>query len=225
MKILAIDTTTPDGSIAVLDDQRLLAEIGVSSTTTHSSRLLGSVQHLLAALGLDIGEIDGFAVSPGPGSFTGLRIGLSTVKALAFASGKPVAAVSSLAALAWKLRDDGPGLVAPVIDTKKGEIYAALFEIRSRRPAEVVTQGAYAPDSFLSLLPRRKVRFIGSGLDLCRDAAVRTLKDKAVFPARTSFIAAEVGRLGLGLLTIGKGVTAERLEPLYFRKSQAEDKR
>jgi tRNA threonylcarbamoyladenosine biosynthesis protein TsaB len=225
MKILAIDTTTPDGSIAVLDDERLLAEIGVASATTHSSRLLGSVQHLLAALRLDIRDIDAFAVSPGPGSFTGLRIGLSTVKALAFASGKPVAPVSSLAALAWKLRDDGPGLVAPVIDAKKGEIYAGLFEIGSRRPAEVVPQGAYAPDSFISLLPRRKVRFIGGGLTLCRDAAVCKLRDKAVFPARTSFIAAEGGRLGLGLLASGHGVAAERLEPLYFRASQAEDKR
>ena len=225
MKILAIDTTTPDGSIAVLDDERLLAEIGVASATTHSSRLLGSVQHLLAALGLDIRDIDAFAVSPGPGSFTGLRIGLSTVKAFAFASGKPVAPVSSLEALARKLWDDGPGLVAPVLDAKKGEIYAALFEIGSRRPVEVVSQGAYAPDSFVSLLPRRKVRFIGNGLALCRDAVVRKLKAKAFFPARTTFIAAEVGRLGLGLLAAGKGMPAERLEPLYFRKSQAEDKR
>ena len=113
-----------------------------------------------------------------------------------------------------------------MLDAKKGEIYAAFFEIRSRRKAEVVPQGAYAARFFSLAIPAdRKVLFIGNGLVLCRDAVVGALKDKARFPERAPFIAAEVGRLGLGPPAAGKGVSSERLEPLYFRKSQAEDKR
>ena len=102
MRILAVDTTTPSGSVAVLEDKRLLAEIGVESASTHSVRLFSSVSALLDALHLNILEIDGFAVTPGPGSFTGIRIGLSAIKSFALASGKPIAAVSSLKAMAWK---------------------------------------------------------------------------------------------------------------------------
>jgi tRNA threonylcarbamoyladenosine biosynthesis protein TsaB len=225
MRILAVDTTTPAGSVAVLEDERLLAEVGFILATTHSARLLGAVHHLLGALGLGIRNIDAFAVSPGPGSFTGLRIGLSTVKSLALASRKPIAAVSSLTALAAKLRDTGPGLVAPVLDAKKGEVYAALFDIRDRRMAEIVAQGAYPPGSFVARLPRRTIRFIGNGLALCREAVVGKLEDKALFPERSPFIAAEVGRLGYALLQSGKTASADTLEPLYFRSSQAEDKR
>jgi tRNA threonylcarbamoyladenosine biosynthesis protein TsaB len=164
MKILSVDTTTPAGSAAVLIDGEVLAEFGLVSPTTHSSWLLGAIHHLLSSLRIDIRDIDGFAVATGPGSFTGLRIGLSTVKSLAFASGKPVAPVSSLLALAWKARDSGRVLVAPMIDAKKGEIYAAVFEFDGNRAAEIVAQGAYAPRDFVGRLPgRRRRRFCARG--------------------------------------------------------------
>jgi tRNA threonylcarbamoyladenosine biosynthesis protein TsaB len=224
MRILAVDTTTPHGSVAVLEEDRLLAEIGIASATTHSARLLSSIHFLLESIGIEIRGIDGFAVTPGPGSFTGIRIGLSTVKSFAFASGRPVAAVSSLRALAWKFRDFAV-LAAPMLDAKKGEIYAALFEISANGLAEVVPQGAYSPDAFLASLPKgRPITIIGNGVEVCGDKIRVALGPDARFSLRSPFMAAEVGLLGREILAVGEGVSAEALEPLYFRKSQAEDR-
>ena len=223
MRILAVDTTTPHGSVAVLDADRLLAEIGIASATTHSSRLLSSIDLLLESVGLDIRAIDGFAVTPGPGSFTGIRIGLSTVKSFAFASGRPVAPVSSLRALAWKFRES-PVLAAPMLDAKKGEIYAALLEVSADGMVEIVPQGAYSPEAFLASLPAdRPVMIIGDGARVCGEK-IGALGPQAKISLRSPFIAAEVGLLGRAILAAGEGVTAEALEPLYYRSSQAEDK-
>jgi tRNA threonylcarbamoyladenosine biosynthesis protein TsaB len=225
MRILAVDTTTPDGSIAVLDGPRVLAELAVRSSSTHSSRLLSSIHFLLKALSLDIRDIGGFAVTPGPGSFTGIRIGLSTIKALAFASGKPVASVSSLRALAFRIADGAGRWMAPVLDAKKGEVYAALFDTAANL-APAVREGAYLPEDFLGRVgSRRTVLFSGNGAELARALIEKTLGKRAQFSPRPPFIAAEVGILGAGALGEGKGVRAEDLEPLYYRSSQAEEKR
>jgi tRNA threonylcarbamoyladenosine biosynthesis protein TsaB len=224
MLLLAVDTTTPSGSVALLEDDTLLGEIGLDSGATHSARLFRSIDFLVDALGRDIRRVDAFAVAAGPGSFTGLRIGIAAVKSLAFASGKPVAPVSSLLALASKLAAGGVPLVCPLLDAKKEEVYAALFESGPEGLAEVVPQGAYAPDAFFAALPAgRAIAFAGSGLGLYRDELLSRVGDSARFPARSPFIAAEVGRIGAGLIRAGRGVAAEALEPIYFRRSQAEE--
>jgi len=223
--ILAVDTTTPSGSVALLEDDALLGEVNVESAATHSARLLRSVDFLLGAAGRDVKDIDAYAVAAGPGSFTGIRIGVGAVKSLAFASGKPVAPVSTLLALAVKLAADGPRLVCPLLDAKKDEIYAGLFEARKAGLAEVIPQGAYAPDAFFARLPaRRVIAFAGSGLAAYRAKLLPYVRDKARFPRRSSFLAAEIGRIGGGMIRAGHGVAAASLEPLYFRSSQAEER-
>ena len=167
MRILSLDTTTGCGSVALLDNARLLAEINAESGLTHSARLLRTVDFLLKKNGLEIKDLDGFAVAAGPGSFTGIRIGLSTIKAFAFASRKPAAPVSTLAALALKLRETQGRLFCPFLDAKKGEVYAALYEPRDRELKAVIGEGAYGPDAFLSALPaHRVIHFIGNGVDV-----------------------------------------------------------
>jgi tRNA threonylcarbamoyladenosine biosynthesis protein TsaB len=226
MRLLALDTTTGCGSVALLENSRLLAEINTESGLTHSARLLRTVDFLLKKNGLGIEDMDGFAVAAGPGSFTGIRIGLSTVKAFAFASRKPVAPVSSLAALAQKLRETQGRLFCPFLDAKKGEVYAALYEPRDKELKAVIGEGAYAPDAFLTRLPaHRMIHFIGNGVSVYRDRIRAYLKDKARFTSRSLFIGYEVGLLGQEILRQGKGVAGEALEPLYYRKSQAEDKK
>jgi tRNA threonylcarbamoyladenosine biosynthesis protein TsaB len=226
MLILALDTTTGSGSVALLEGARLLAEINAEVPGSHSAHLLRSVDHLLRLTGLSIKDVAGYAVAAGPGSFTGIRIGLSTVKAFAFASGRKVAPVSTLAALALKLNDPPGRLVCPLVDAKKGEIYAALFESRKKALREVIPQGVYAPDRFLALLPaHRIVNFIGNGVGVYREKVLAYLKDKARFSPRSLFIAREAGILGYEALKNGRGVGSEKLEPIYFRKSQAEDKK
>jgi len=234
--ILAVDTTTPSGSVALLEDEALLGEVGLESGATHSARLFRSVDFLLGALGREIAAVDAFAVAAGPGSFTGLRIGVAAVKSLAFASGKPVAPVSSLLALAAKLAAaepvvaDNPAvpdvvpLYCPLLDAKKDEIYAGLFASGPNGFFEIIPQGAYDPEAFFAKLPAgRPIAFAGSGLTLYKDRLLARVGDKARFPVRSPFIAAEVARLGAGAIRAGRGVGAAGLEPLYFRKSQAEE--
>ena len=224
MLILAIDTTTPGGSVALLEDATLLGEANVESAATHSARLFRSIDFLIGALGKDIRDVDAFAVAAGPGSFTGIRIGVGAVKSLAFASGKPVAAVSTLLALASKLASESAPLVCPLLDAKKGEIYAGLFEAKNGELVEIIPQGAYDPEAFFARLPAdRAIAFAGSGVAAYRAGILSRVGGQARFPERSRFIAAEVGRIGAGLLRAGRGVDAASLEPLYFRRSQAEE--
>jgi len=226
MRLLAVDTTTGCGSAALIEDGRVRAEIGIDSFGTHSSRLPSSIDVLMKSLRWMPTELDGFAVTPGPGSFTGIRIGLGLIQALAFAAGKPIASVSSLKAMAWKLRNDGSPLVCPLHDAKKGEIYAALYSFEKPKMKAVIPEGAYAPDRFLGLLPKsRKILFIGGGYPLLASLMSAAAKARAPMTQRSPFIAAEVGLLGAEIIAAGKGIGPDALEPLYLRRSQAEEGR
>lgn len=225
MLILAVDTTTFSGSVALLRKTTLLAEVNLESPMTHSEKLLPAVDFILESNSLDIQDIDGYALSVGPGSFTGIRIGLSTIKSFSWASGKPIAPVSTLEALALKLKDPQKRLLSPLLDAKKGEIYAGLFESRVKKLNEIVPQGAYSPDRFFSLLPsHRVIHFIGSGVDVYKEKIFQYFKDKARLSSRSHFIAHEIGLLGYQMLRDNKGKDFRQVQPLYFRKSQAEEK-
>ncbi len=224
MLILAVDTTTPCGSVALLEGSKLRAEANSESPLTHSERLLPSVDFVLKSERLTIADVDAFAVAVGPGSFTGIRIGLSLIKSFAFSSGKLVAPVSTLKALALKLSHPHSRLLCPILDARKGEIYAAFYELKKHELVELVPQGVYKPDQFLSLLPaHRIISFIGSGAEIFRDKIFDYFKDRSRFSQRTCFIAHEVGLIGFRSLKEGRGVSSHSLQPLYFRKSQAEE--
>jgi tRNA threonylcarbamoyladenosine biosynthesis protein TsaB len=224
MLILAIDTTTPHGSAALLEDSHLMAEVNCVASLTHSQRLLPAIDLMFRQQDLAVSDVDAFAVAVGPGSFTGIRIGLSTIKSFALASGNPVASVSTLEALAWKLKLPHNRLLCPLLDARKGEVYAALFEVKQRQLTEVIPQGVYSPDEFFTRIPpNRIVSFIGTGVDVWNEKIFAYFKDKTRFSARSLFIAHEVGLLGYDLLKAGKGVDAREVNPLYFRKSQAEE--
>lgn len=224
MLILAVDTTTPHGSVALLENLKLLAEVNCVSSLTHSERLLPAVDLILLERGLTIQDVDAFAVAVGPGSFTGIRIGLSTIKSFALASGKPIAPVSTLKALALKLKLPQNRLLCPLLDARKGEVYAALFEVRKGQLTEVVPQGVYSPDQFFTRLPsHRIVSFIGNGVVVWKEKIFEYFKDKARFSSRSLFIAHEVGILGYGMLRKGKGLDLREVKPIYFRRSQAEE--
>lgn len=224
MLILAVDTTTNHGSVALLKNTNLLAEVNCSSSLTHSERLLPAVDLILSQSGLTIKDVEAFAVATGPGSFTGIRIGLSTVKSFALATGNSIAPVSTLKALALKLKHPHNRLLCPLLDARKGEVYAALFELKRGYLSEAVPQGAYSPDRFFSRLPSHRIlSFIGDGVDVWKDKILEYFKDKARFSPRSLFIAYEVGLLGFELLKKGRGSDPREVEPQYFRRSQAEE--
>ncbi len=225
MLLLSVDTTTPTGSVALLRNTVLLSEVNCDSSLTYSERLLPAIHYILETQGLESRDIDAFALAVGPGSFTGIRIGVSTIKSLALASGKLVASVSSLDAYALKLHMQGRRLVCPFLDAKKEEVYSALFESHGGEIKEILDQGAYSPDNILSSLPsNRIIEFIGNGVGPYREKIVSYLRDKARLSSRSLFIAREVGILGYRALEEKKGIQSCDVKPLYFRKSQAEEK-
>ncbi|MGA8145642.1 MAG: tRNA (adenosine(37)-N6)-threonylcarbamoyltransferase complex dimerization subunit type 1 TsaB [Candidatus Acidiferrales bacterium] len=141
MLILALDTSSPSGSLAVLHDEKV---IGVVSTTTgevYSSRMFRELEFLLGELALKMEQVELFAVAAGPGSFTGLRVGLTAVKAWAEVYGKPIAAVSALKAVAVQARSGVP-LIVPVLDARRGQVYFGLY----RRAASGADDGRLVLD-------------------------------------------------------------------------------
>ncbi|MGB2905815.1 MAG: tRNA (adenosine(37)-N6)-threonylcarbamoyltransferase complex dimerization subunit type 1 TsaB [Candidatus Aminicenantaceae bacterium] len=225
MLILAVDTNSPAGSVAILRDRRLLAEVNLDSPQTHSERLLPSIDLLLNALGIGLLDIDGFALAVGPGSFTGIRIGMSTVKSLAFPSRRPIAAVSNLEALALKIKQPQARLLCPLMDAKMNEVYSALFEAQAGGLQEIIPQGIYTPDGLFSGFPaHRIITFIGSGVPVYRDRLSDYFKDRARLSRRSLHVGYEVGLLGYERLKSGQGLDSFQVEPLYFRRSQAEEK-
>ncbi|MFW6140328.1 MAG: tRNA (adenosine(37)-N6)-threonylcarbamoyltransferase complex dimerization subunit type 1 TsaB [Acidobacteriota bacterium] len=224
MLILSMDTTSFNGSVALLEGNKLIAEVNSDSFITHSERLLPSIDLMLKTKGLHIKDINGFALAVGPGSFTGIRIGMSTVKSMAFVVQKKVAPVSNLKASALKLRGPYVRLMCPMIDAKKGEIYAALYESDGLGLKEIIHQTCSTPDLFLSQLPsNRLIHFIGSGCQTYKKEIFKYLKDKARFSLRSLFTAYEVGQLGHEIFMEKKEVDFREIEPLYLRKSQAEE--
>src|SRR2546422_5529813 len=133
MRVLALDTTTRAGSTALVDDVRVIAERRGDPTRTHAERLPDEIMTLLAACGMPMADVDLFAVACGPGSFTGLRIGIATIQGLAFVAGRPLVGVSALEAL---VQEAGvmaaPGAIVGVwMDAHRGEVFSALYRVGS----------------------------------------------------------------------------------------------
>src|SRR4030042_1696244 len=120
MKVLGIDTSTSCGSVGLIDDESIISEYLLNIPVTHSERLLGAIELILKEARFSIGDLDGWALSLGPGSFTGRRIGVSTLKGLALVTQKPVAGVSTLDVLAYQISST-PYLICPILDARKGE--------------------------------------------------------------------------------------------------------
>jgi tRNA threonylcarbamoyladenosine biosynthesis protein TsaB len=221
MKLLAIESATLSGGAALLDGDRLLGEITLNIAITHSERLLSAVDRLLAACGLTAGDLEGLAVSVGPGSFTGLRVGLATVKGLAMALDLPVAPVPTLDALAARLPfADAP--VCPILDARKGEVYLSLYRWRGDRMSREMDYLALPPELAAAEL-EAPVILLGDGIEACRPWLSRLGAGVRVAPvAQRLPSAAAVAQLGHAVLSAGGGVDAEAVVPLYLRPSEAE---
>ncbi len=223
MKILAVDTSTASGSVALLDDDMLVAEWTLLSGRTHNRRLLLGVDRLLADADWVLEDVDAFAVTTGPGSFTGIRIGMSTMKAMAWAMEKPLIGVPSLEALAEPLAMASCPVCA-VIDARKNEVYAALY----RTDAHGVLQQE-KPPSVLSAEKaaawiQEKTLCCGDGWLLYRDVFMRVSKGLALDagPGFHTIRAGFVGRCAQHRLRAGLDTNPMHLMPLYVRPSEAE---
>jgi len=225
MRVLAIETSTPAGGAALLDGDQLVGEYTLNVKTTHSERLLAAVDRLLQDAGWTPGMLEGLAVAVGPGSFTGLRIGISTVKGLAFSLRIPVAAVSTLEAAAWGL-PFAKGPVCPVLDARKGEVYAALFHWEGESLVRDWEDQALDPEELCRRLSG-PITLVGDGIVRYGSLFKERLGPRLTFApaARRLPSAACVGQLGHIRLASGDAVDPVTLVPRYLRPSEAELRR
>jgi tRNA threonylcarbamoyladenosine biosynthesis protein TsaB len=228
LRLLAVDTSTLTGALALLQDGRLVAESRLGVAVTHGERLLPAIDGILGAAGWTARDLDALAVAVGPGSFTGLRIGISTVKGLAYASGRPVVPVPTLEALAFSLPFAAP-LVCPLLDARKGEVYTALFRTAGGRLERLEPDRAIAPEQLALDLggwtrSGERVVLIGDGVEPWQ-ATLAPRADGPVQAAPPGFrapSAAALGHLAAQALARGEAVDPAALEPRYLRRSEAE---
>lgn len=228
MRILAVETSTMLGGVAVMEaDAGLVVELRLNVRAEHSERLLAETDRALRMAGLKMADIDVLAAAAGPGSFTGLRIGLGTVKGLSFATGSPVVAVPTLEALAWNLpHSEGP--ICPVLDARKKEVYAGLFLREADGLKRLVGERALKPAELVaSVRDYESVIFTGQGAFLIRGILEEALGGRALFAPAHLAVPMPSSVAHLGLLKAGRGEFSDpsTLRPLYMRKSEAELKR
>lgn len=237
MYILALDSTAKTMTAALVQDSRLLGEITLNAANTHSETLLPAIEQLFSRFSLTAKEIGLFALTKGPGSFTGVRIGAATVKGLAFSlpgeEAAPVAAVSATEALAWAFAglfaSDHPALIVPVMDARRSQVYAAMYEVGDGEPVRLCDDTALPLDELLDKVAEkadgtRPVFFCGDGYSLaaarCRERELPFFRETPEHLRWPRGIC--IALCGLAALKRGETVSAEKLLPVYLRPSQAE---
>jgi tRNA threonylcarbamoyladenosine biosynthesis protein TsaB len=234
MLILAIDTSTRMGSAAVLRDAEVLAEVSGYEETAYSSRLFRDIALLQDRANFRLDQVDVFAVAVGPGSFTGLRVGLTAVKAWAEVHGKPIAAISGLEAIAAESliglapNASNPHFIAPFLDARRGQIFGAIYRKISGNSMGLALAGdesVLSVDEFLEL-----VKGMGSHpVDLVSPTpdVLPATRLGEVFPGArilqvSAALASAIGRLGFERAKRGDLVDSIRLDANYVRRSDAE---
>ena len=222
MKILAVDTATTSCSVAVVDKKSLLTEVTLFKEQTHSKHLMNIIDRVIVTSGLKISELDGFAVTKGPGTFTGLRIGISSIKGLAMATGKPVVGVSSLEALATQAFLS-PYLICPLLDARRGEVYFSRYRFQKGRLKAEIEENVLTPLAAISDIDEPCI-FIGNGAMIYRDMLLDKMGKLAHFahPIQHTIRASTVGFIGMDNLKNAEVKDIYTLSPHYIRKSDAE---
>ncbi len=222
MYVLGIDTSTLIGGVALVKGDELIGEIVLNIRTTHSERLLPAVENLLAAAEVDLASVDAIAAVVGPGSFTGIRIGVATAKGFAYALGHPLVGVTTLEAYGWQFKSF-PGIVVPLIDARRGLVYAQAFS-----QGETLTAPGIKPlAEVLSWCERAKTPclFAGDGAYNYAEEIKKAVELQALPPQAFGLLrpAAAAG-LGHERLLGGKSTDAFSLNPIYMRQTEAERK-
>ena len=212
MRILAVDTSSERGSVCVVDSGEVLGEIRLASSIQHSDRLFRSIGFLLEYLPFQLSDVDIFAAALGPGSFTGLRVGLAAIEGFAAAHCSRGAGVTTLEALAWKTRIRD-ALIAPTIDARRGEVYGALYRRTGDTLVEEHPAVVLKPAEWFASLPRQSLVF-------CGDGAIRYQSEIDETPgwsvhSMDLYLASTIAELAAA-------PSCGPLKPLYVRRTDAE---
>ncbi len=221
-RVLAVDTTSAHGSLALLEDEELIGVLGFwTARPRHAENLLPSIEALLAGVEKRLQDVEAFAVAIGPGSFSGLRVGIAAVEGLAYALDRPAVGVSTLDATAHRFRRRR-GLIVALAGAYRGDVYGRSYTSDGERTHPLGEPLCVAPERFLDELPKRPQLIAGSAI----------LKYRALLEARypagvaleepSLFIAEEVARLGAEKLARGERAPLGGLHALYIRPSDAQ---
>jgi tRNA threonylcarbamoyladenosine biosynthesis protein TsaB len=223
MIVLSIDSASKVATAALLDENNLIAEYTINNKMEHSTLIMDMVDKLLSDSNLSIYDIDGFIVSKGPGSFTGLRIGMATVKGLSFGANKPYVSISSLDALAYSLVSFD-GIICPVMDALRDSVYTCLYKGNNGKLEKLIDYSALELDDLIKILKDKneKVMFTGDGLIKHKDYLSTNLNNSFFAPNHLSIIrASSLGDLGIKLLLDNK-CDELNSSPFYLKKPQAQ---
>lgn len=225
MRILAVDTSTNVATVAILEDDTIIGEYSCNRGKTHSQRLMPMVQNLLEMVGLKAADMDAFAASIGPGSFTGLRIGVTTVKAMAFAAGKQVISVHTLDALAYNL-SISKDLICPIIDARNDQVFTAIYRFVDGKLQRLTEYMGVHISELVNQLNAMsdEVIFLGDGCKTHKEYFKKELGQRVHFAAPDAALAraTSVAILAKELYSDEKPESCYDMVPYYLRKSQAE---
>lgn len=219
--VLAIDTSGPVAGCAVMAGGRVVHIVAMNHGLTHSETIMPAVDAALTGAGISCRDVDVFAAVAGPGSFTGVRIGVCAAKGLAHAVGKPCAAVHALEALAMNFYGFD-GLCCPILDARRAQVYCAAFDMAGGMPQRALEDAAEPLTDFLARLPEgRRLMFVGDGVPVHGEAIRQTLGERALIaPAHLRDLRADAACL-LAAARPDTWVSPAALRPIYLRAPQA----
>ena len=224
MKILSLDSATESATCAILDDKAILGEITFNYKKQHSLILMPMIDELFNNTGMTISDIDAFVASKGPGSFTGLRIGMATIKGLSQGTEKPFVTVSTLDSLAYNLAYTD-GIICPILDALRDNVYTALYTFNNCELTRISDYINISVDELIDLLKEKNsnISFVGDGVPKFREKLLTHLPVARFAPAHLNLAkASSLGELGLNLLSNGIEDDIYASVPIYLRKPQAE---
>lgn len=228
MRILALDSSGLVATVAILEDDVTLAEYTVNYKKTHSQTLLPMLDEIVKMIEFDLDTVDAIAVSGGPGSFTGLRIGAATAKGLGLALNKPLINIPTVDGMAYNLYGN-TGLICPIMDARRNQVYTGLYRFENGEFQVVEEQMAIAVQDLIEKLNAygEKVTFLGDGVPVYKNGLMNELKVEHYFaPAHMNRQrATAVGALAMEYFKDGKVESAMEHKPDYLRLSQAERER
>lgn len=224
MKILAVDTSATAASVAVAEENKLIGEFSINTALTHSQTLMPMVDELLKNTGLSVNDIDAVAVNAGPGSFTGVRIGVAAVKGIAFPKNLPCVSVSTLESMAYNLLGYDC-VVCSVMDARCSQVYNALFKVNGYTVTRMTDDRALSlTDLKLELQNiREKIVLVGDGAVLCSKFLDSELENVMLAPFNNRIqTASSVAYAAFEKINNGETLTVDELMPVYLRLPQAQ---
>lgn len=224
MNILAIDTSTKVSTISIVCEDRIITEYSINLHFTHSQTIMSMCEEILKTTGIHLSEIDAFAVCTGPGSFTGLRIGISCIKGMAYALNKPCISVSTLDALSYNSLDFD-GIICCVMDARCNQVYNALYDNSNQNLEKITEDRTIMIDDLLKELNiiKKNIILVGDGANLCYNKFKCTVSNIKLASLNNRYQrASSVGLVAVNKYKLNLFTNAFDLMPKYLRLPQAQ---